>query len=145
LLKGKNNNNTPFDKRNNENVIITREFYTNDRKTKFILYNEAQLNDNRLIKITNEIQEIYHSIVNNYKNPNYDWEKEIKIILRSENNISFAKRSQIILYNTLGDNYLLAHELTHTLFGIGDLKQKDFNSKKGILHRKVWQYIYRKN
>jgi hypothetical protein len=123
----------PLDKRNHENTIITREFYTNDGKTKFIIDNKAQLNDHRLDQIDHEIQTFYYEITHHYKNPHYDWEKTIKIVLRSENDISFAKKNEIVLYNTLGDHYLLPHELTHTLLGFGDFKQNEFNAQYGYL------------
>ncbi|WP_446688947.1 hypothetical protein [Priestia megaterium] len=120
-----------LDIKNNKNLIIKREFTTNDKKTKFIIINEDQLDNKYINQVTSETQEVYSELSSIYKNENYDWDKEIKIYLRMGNGISVGTKNSIVLYNVIGGNYLLAHELTHTMLGFGELSSSNFNEKNG--------------
>lgn len=121
-----------IDKVSKEDHILQREFYTKDGRTQFIIHNEPNLNKNRIDNITKEIHHSYQEILN-YKNKDYDWEKNINIYLKAQDSISEARKDHIILYNTRGGNYLLTHELTHILLGYGNTKKSEFNAEYGYL------------
>lgn len=55
------------------------------------------------------------------------------IELNKSNLISYAQKNKVVLYNMYSDNYLLVHELSHTLFGFGNSNNNEFYGNYGFL------------
>ncbi|MED4046004.1 hypothetical protein ABEY65_03115 [Priestia aryabhattai] len=123
--------NEQLDTENNEGVIIKREFVTKDQRTKFIIINNDQLDNTYVNQITSDTQKFYNKLIPKYENKNYKWDKKITIDLKMGDGISTGMKNNISLYNVVGGNYLLCHELTHTLLGFGNLKANEFNIENG--------------
>ncbi|KML31371.1 hypothetical protein [Priestia aryabhattai] len=123
--------NEQLDTKNNEGIIIKREFMTKDQRTKFIIINNDQLNNTYVNQITSDTQKFYNKLIPNYENKNYKWDKQITIDLKMGDGISTGMKKNISLYNAVGGNYLLCHELTHTLLGFGNQKANEFNIENG--------------
>ena len=122
----------PIDKMDNDNNLITREFFVDGSNTKFVIHNDGKLTRDAINNISNQINDSYIYITNNYKNKNYDWNKKIDIYIKTESGVSFAMNNYIVLYNSRGNNNNLTHEMSHTLLGFGNQKMNDFNIEYGF-------------
>jgi len=126
----KNTSSDVFDKVNENNEILKREFLTKDYKTKFVIHNEPELSKEKIDEITDEINTSYQVILK-YSN-GYEWEERINIYLKAQNLTSYSQKDEIYLYNTRGSDYPLTHELTHLLLGYGNPKN-EMNADYGFL------------
>ncbi|OEH92333.1 hypothetical protein BFG57_16285 [Bacillus solimangrovi] len=113
------------------NVITMREFTTDDKQTHFTIYNESELNDERIEAITDEINTSYEAILE-YNN-GYEWSEKISIHLRKSSNTPYALKDEIVIYDTWGEDYQLTHELAHVLLGVGNMRYGEFDNENGLL------------
>ncbi|WP_127739060.1 gluzincin family metallopeptidase [Niallia taxi] len=119
---------------NEDGLIEQRELNisVNDENRKFVIINSG-LSSNKINKLTDELKIVYKKMVELNDSPTYTPPKKIMIELNKSNLISYAQKNKVVLYNMYSDNYLLVHELSHTLFGFGNSDNNEFYGNYGFL------------
>ncbi len=119
---------------NEDGLIEKRELNirVNDANRNFVIINNG-LNSNKVNKLTDELKIVYKKMMELNESPSYTPPEKITIELKRSNLISYAQKDKIVLFNMHSENYLLVHELSHTLYGFGDGRSNEFYGNYGFL------------
>lgn len=101
---------------------LTYEFYSNDQKVKFKIYNSGNFNSNEIERVKYKTNETYDFLTNSIQS-SYEIPSPINIYLREGYMNSYTYQRDVTLYYHEYYDFQIVHELTHVF--LGGLETKD--------------------